>query len=137
MIQLETPVIKEAVKELLPPGMPKALRWRLSIFAVCLLFLFHILYACGWLARFGFGEGFATAADFKSLSQEVKDIKVDLLEQRIYEAQKLRCESQKSQNYVALQFYINQVNKMHREYAIAMKGVLLQVPTCQELGIDV
>lgn len=53
----------------------------------------HIAWACGWLAYLGVGGGFARAEDFSKNTSEIRALKVEFLEQQIWEAQMKECEA--------------------------------------------
>ena len=93
--------MNEMLKELFPPDVPPVLRWRLAIFAFALLVVFHIMWACGWLEFMGI-SGFAKAADLEQrvtkvqnevvgLKQGVNEIKIQLLEQSLFDAKEREC----------------------------------------------
>lgn len=126
-------MIRDAVKELLPPDMSAVARWRLAMFAMSVLTLAHIGYACGWFAFIGLGAGFAKAEDVVTVQASFRTIQLDLLEQRIHEAQRLRCEANKAGSYVSRNYYASQVSRMHREYFDIAK-FLLDIPTCVEVS---
>lgn len=117
------------MKELFPPDVPPIARWRLAHFALGVIMTVFMMWALGLFAAIGF-PGFAKAADIQSVQRDVKEINLSLLEQRIYEAQRLQCSAS---NAEAQKFYDGQVKKMHREYREA-SGILLPVPDCRHLG---
>lgn len=60
------------------------------------IWIVHIAWACGWLATFNLGTGFALAADFEHFKLDVKSVKLDLLEQQLWDVQILNCQAIKT-----------------------------------------
>lgn len=123
--------MKDAIKELFPPGVPPLLKWRLAVFAMTVLFLFHIAWACGWLSSFGFGTGFATAAELDlratRVEDNVKDIKLSLIEQGIFDAKESECTATDPQ---ARRFFASRVQNLSREYQ-TLARVVFNIPPCR------
>lgn len=123
--------MKDAIKELFPPEVPPVLKWRLAMFAVCVLFLFHIAWACGWLGNLGIGAGFATASELDSrataVEENVKDIKLTLIEQGIFDAKESECTATDPQ---ARRFFASRVQTLSREYQI-LSRVIFNIPPCR------
>lgn len=123
--------MKDAIKELFPPGVPPVLKWRLAMFASGVLFLFHIAWACGWLQSFGFGSGFASAAELDRrvtvVEDNVKDIKLSLIEQNIFVAKESECTATDPQ---ARRFFASRVQTLSREYHLIAK-VPFNIPPCR------
>lgn len=94
---------------------------------------FHMAWAYGWLDRFGLGDGFARTADMRGMSSDVQDIKIELLEQRLYDTQRLYCVAIETQNVDAERFYDEQVRKLHRQYFVLTR-IMLDLPDCKQLG---
>lgn len=108
----------EVVRNLIPPtgGDDRVYRWR--VFVACLVgtnsvaIIFHIFWACGWLAVFGL-HGFALQdsmakaddlADRKQVAIERKlnDTQLLLIQNAIKEALKIRCLSVIQNNQASL-----------------------------------
>lgn len=132
--------MKDAMKELFPPEVPPVVKWRFAHFIAAIVFLVFMLWALGAFLIFGF-PGFARASDLEekvetvstqiaSVNQEIKALKTDQLEQRIYDTERLRCSATTSESR---RFYQGQVNKMMREY-FNLTGIALDLPICAELG---
>jgi hypothetical protein len=123
--------MKDAIKELFPPGVPPVLKWRLAVFAVVVLFLFHIAWACGWLESTGLGSGFASASELNSrvsaVEGNVKDIKLSLIEQSIFDAKESECTATDPQ---ARRFFASRVQTLSREYQ-ALSGYVFSIPPCR------
>lgn len=114
--------MKEVFQELLPPDLPAVARYRLAVFLTLVFLMGSSLI--GW-------RDFARAADVQTLRTEVKNIQLDLLEQRIYDTQRLWCGTNTAESR---RFYRKQIDEMHRTY-FAYTGITVNVPTCSELGL--
>lgn len=123
--------MKDALKELFPPGVPPIVKWRLAVFAVVVLFFFHIAWACGWLDHLGFGSGFASATELDrrvgAVETNVKDIKLSLIEQSIFDAKESECTATDPQ---ARKFFSSRVQTLSREYQ-ALSGFVFSIPPCR------
>ena len=123
--------MKDALKELFPPEVPPVLKWRLAMFAVALLFLFHIAWACGWLSTLGFGSGFASASELdkrvSSVEDNVKEIKLSLIEQSLYNAKESECTATDPQ---AERFFSSRVQALAREY-LKLSEFTFNIPPCR------
>lgn len=122
--------MKELLKELAPPNLPAVARYRLAVFGTLLGLITSAAASWGLFAAFGI-PGFAYASDLNNLKSDVKSIKMDLLEERIYNAQRLWCGTQTRESK---QFYARQISTMHRQYYEQTGGIALQIPTCSEIG---
>ena len=102
--------MKDALLELFPPDVPRLLRWRLMVSAVCAGMVVHILAACGLMPGF---TGFVLAEDVDQKIEDamepvraqlgqittqiaeqddvLKAIRLDQLAARLRELQKQRC----------------------------------------------
>jgi hypothetical protein len=122
--------VKDALKELFPPEVPPVLKWRLAVFAVVVLFLFHVAWACGWLEGVGMGTGFASAAELDRrvsvVEGNVKDIKLSLIEQSIFDAKESECTATDPR---AKRFFALRVQTLSREYQI-LADVIFNIPPC-------
>lgn len=127
--------VKDALKELFPPEVPPILKWRLAVFAVVVLFLFHVAWACGWLEPLGIGSGFATATELNSrvtaVETNVKDIKITLIEQSIFDAKESECTATDPQ---ARRFFASRVQTLGREYYV-ITNIVFNIPPCRS-GVD-
>lgn len=126
--------VKDAIKELFPPEVPPIIRWRLAVFAMVVLFLFHIAWACGWLESLGVGSGFATATELNSrvtaVESNVKDIKLSLIEQSIFDAKESECTATDPQ---ARRFFASRVQALSREYSV-LSNLVFNIPPCRSGG---
>lgn len=94
------------------------------------LVTFQTLYLFGALAVVGFPAPFAKAAEFASMSAEVTDIKVQLLEQRLFDIRLRQCKAETSESR---QYYYTQlVEKMNDYYH--MTGRSYMPPSCAEVS---
>ncbi len=130
-LEIRRTEVKEELKVLFPPGVPPILKWRLAIFAVILLFLIHISWACGWLEDWGLGSGFALASelDHRVLTVEgsVRDIKLSLIEQSLYDAKESECTAT---DPMAKRFFALRVQTLSREYQ-DLARVIFNIPPCR------
>jgi hypothetical protein len=120
--------MKDVLKELFPPEVPQIVKWRLAIFAVVLLFLFHVAWACGWLKWSGIGSGFASAADLVKVETTVKDIKITLIDQSIFDAKDSECTATDPR---ARKFFASRVQTLSREYH-TLTGFIFNIPPCKD-----
>lgn len=97
------------------------------MFAAAALFGLHVIWACGGFERLGLG-GFAYAGDVDKLRGEVMSIKVELVEQRIFESRVRQCESDSG----ASRFYRGQLQELMRKYR-ELTGSDYELPACDEL----
>ena len=86
-------MLKTALASLFPPGVPAVARWRLAMFAAIVLLFAHVAWACGWLKWLGIGEGFAYAGEVVKVRDDVSSLKVELIEQQIWETRVRQCEA--------------------------------------------
>lgn len=132
--------MKDVMRELFPPEIPPVVKWRLAHFLLGVVMLLFMFWALGAFAFFGF-PGFARASDqvvkdrtitsqIASVNQEIKAMKVDQLEQRIYDTQRLLCSSSTTDSR---RFYSSQVSRMIRDY-YNLTNVTFRLPDCDELG---
>lgn len=52
----------------------------------------HVLWACGWLSVTGLGGGFAYAGDVAKVSSDLASLKVELIEQQIWDMRIKQCD---------------------------------------------
>lgn len=123
--------MKDALKLLFPPEVPPVVKWRLAMCAAVVLFLFHVAWACGWLEGLGMGNGFASAAELDrrvgSVEANVKDIKLSLLEQSIFDAKESECTATDPS---ARRFFASRVQTLSREYS-ALSNFIFNIPPCR------
>lgn len=123
--------MKDAIKELFPPGVPPVVKWRLAMFAIVMLFLFHVAWACGWLEGWGLGSGFASAAELdrrvSAIETSVKDIRLSLIEQSLYDAKESECTANDPS---AKRFFVLRVQTLSREYQ-ELARVIFNIPPCR------
>lgn len=133
--------MKDLLRELLPPGLPPLVRWRVLLF-ISIVWLSVMAWggygALQWVGFPGFAMSSELHAQVQSITQEmssmkaeVTGIKTGLLEQRIYDAQRLYCSTNTPE---ARRFYAGQVASMHREYFV-VTGVSINIPTCKEVAL--
>lgn len=108
--------MRDAIKELFPPGIPAIHRWRLVIAGVCAVALAHAALAFGLI-----GDGFARNSD-------VADIKRELLEQQLFDSRLKQCQLPIEQR----RFYTPRIQDLMRRYREAT-GVEYRLPPCDEL----
>jgi hypothetical protein len=112
--------MREAFKDLLPPGMTPVLRWRLTIAAVCASFMGFIGYAES-------PAGFASAPAFNNLRADVTDIKISLIEQQLFDAKESECTSSSPSS---ASFFSLRVIALSREY-FKLAGTPIIIPPCK------
>lgn len=132
--------MKDVIKELFPPGLPPVAKWRMMHFILGVVMITFMLWTLGAFAMAGFpgfvraddaqGKGEKVNSQLAMLSQEVKNIKIDQLEQRIYDIRRLQCTANSSDS---TRFYTEQITKMHRAY-FELTGITLNLPECREVG---
>lgn len=120
-------MLKDLLEFLIPPrdDRPENIRrWRISIGLAMVILYGHVLLACGWLQSLGF-SGFAYASD-------VKSIKVELLEQRIFDARLRQCTATSQESR---QFYASKVQELLSKFreAEGRTGGQYRLPTCDEV----
>lgn len=117
-----TDIIKETVSNL-TPEMPQNLKWRLTVSAVCIMSVYHVLHACGWLSVIGM-SGFASASDVNAVLLEIKETK-------ILDRQRDFCHAPVGSKQKT--FYLSRRNKLLAEYR-DIKGESYEgLPDCDEL----
>jgi hypothetical protein len=121
--------MKEVLKELIPPDVPVITRYRIAISSTLLGLLWITAAAWGIFAALGI-PGFAYASDVIKLRADVNSIKLDLLEERIYNAKRLWCATGTMESK---RFYQQQITSMHRDY-YQQTGIAINIPTCSEIG---
>lgn len=121
--------MKEAISALFPPGVPALVRWRLAVFAVLVVMIGHVIWACGWLDRFGVGGGFAYAADMIRVSDDVSSIKVELIEQKLFDTRVRQCSAQSREPRI---FYSEKLQELMRRYRELTESDY-NPPQCTEL----
>lgn len=60
--------------------------WRVII-------IVHISWACGWLGITGLGSGFANASDVEKFKTEIYSMKLEMLEEQIWDERVRQCEA--------------------------------------------
>lgn len=96
-------------------------RWRISVGLALVILFGHVTLACGWYQMLGF-SGFAYAST-------VKEIKVELLEQRIFDTRVAQCSATTPEGK---QFYGKKVRELLRKYE-ETAGSRYFLPTCEEI----
>jgi hypothetical protein len=125
-------MLKSVLSSLFPPGVPAVARWRLAMFAAVLMLLVHVAWACGWLSRLGLGDGFAYASDVVKVRDDVSSVKVELLEQQIWDTRVRQCELvNKEGNDSAASAYGQRVTQLLSKYQ-ALTGRTYPVLSCRE-----
>lgn len=123
-------VLRDVAKEIFPPGVPAILRWRLAMFAVVMLMLFHIAWACGWLAYAGLGDGFAHAAEVNKVQGDISTLRESILEQQLFDMHIKRCASpdgSEIRTYLA-----EKIQTKQKEYR-RITGAIYDLPGCDQL----
>lgn len=92
------------------------------------LLLAHVAFAFGWLAWAGL-PGFAYAGDVTSVRNDVSSIKVELLEQRIFDTRVRQCESASAEPRT---FYREKLQELLRKYR-DLTAADYRLPSCGEL----
>lgn len=135
--------MNKIVEELLPPDLPRVTRYRLAVTVSILVLMILSLIGFVGLPFLGLTR-FARAGELdehtkdvtiliESIERKLKDIRIDLLEQRMYDAKKESCQFKTPDTSQALRFYSRQIAVMHREYYETTKRNF-QIPTCEEVG---
>lgn len=119
-LQNREPELKEAFKELFPPGVPPLLRWRLAIAGMNCLFLMFM----GWSVS---PYGFALGADQEKLRESIVDIRVNMLEQTLFSAKDSECTST---DPAAKRFFQLRVLALGREY-FGLTKTTMDIPPCR------
>ena len=99
------------------------------MFAGLTLMGFHVAWACGWFHPLGLGAGFAMAEDVKGVNDQVREIKLSLLEQRIFDTRLRHCTASTPE---ARQFWRQTLTSLMSEYRV-LAGAEYRLPTCEEL----
>lgn len=103
--------------------------WRVSITA---FLVFHIFWACGWIPGI---PGFAMAAEYQGLQDEVQTVKETLLEKDLIESQERFCHARVGGNLTAMRYAEERRRRLLGEFR-AMTDEAFNLPSCMELGID-
>lgn len=89
----------------------------------------HILWVCGLLIWANIYPPFATAGETKDMQNEVSDIKIQLLEEALFDARLRQC---KAETNDAKQYYYQRLQeKMNAYYNVT--GRNYRVPACSEI----
>jgi hypothetical protein len=120
-------MFKTLLDQLLPPDIPPLQKWRIAVFAAIMMMIGHVAWACGWLEPMGLGSGFAKAVDLKTLKGSYREIKIQLLEQGIFNAKESECTSSDSG---ARRFFQSRVQELNREY-YELVNVPFNIPPCR------
>ncbi len=121
-------MVKELAKALIPPGMTPLMTWRLAVVISQALVLLHIAIACGWMAPFGLGTGFAQSVDVDSNRAAIEATRIDLLEDVIFKLQQQRCKIPPNQRGI----YTERLQEKLRLYQ-KLTGRQYQLPACEDL----
>jgi hypothetical protein len=117
-------VIKEVVKEIFPPEVPAVIRWRLVVFAVCLAFALHILWARGMIPGV---SGFAYASDVAKLRASVETILKMQLEDRLRNLQSEKCRADSEALKRVIQIEIDRLQHEHKQ----LDGTIYTLTRCR------
>lgn len=130
-------MVREILQELFPPGTSRIARWRLAVFGALSFVFFHVAWACGFLTQFGL-IGFAKAEEItavthnvESLSAALDEVKIQLLEQSIFEAKDSECTATDSRS---VRFFQERVIEKAREYR-KISGIDFDIPPCRNSGV--
>lgn len=118
-------MFKELLDFFIPPlndQLERVRRWRISVGLSLLVLFLNLTLSYGWYQIFGF-SGFAYAST-------VKDIKVGLLEQRIFDARVNQCEGKTPESR---RFFRQKLAELMREYQMETETPY-PLPSCRELG---
>lgn len=140
-------MVKDALLEILPPDLPRLVRWRLTISLAIAMLGFHVLWACGMVPGV---PGFARADELDAKISEaleplysqvgqlskqqaetdevVKEIRADQLANRIRELHALRCATADHDDRERLQSEIDAAQRQYR----ALMGERYNVDGCSE-----
>lgn len=121
---------------ILPPqdDSKKAIRrWRYGVFVS----LFGLLLAVAFLGGLAFNkipgfDGFARASAVQSVSMEVADVKIQLLDDRLLKMRERQCRAIAEGNTAAMKFAAENMRDLRNEYR-EITGVEWRTPECEEL----
>lgn len=118
-------MLRTAFDFLIPPAddSPENIRrWRIALGLAVLILFGHVTLACGWLQPIGL-SGFAYASD-------VKEIKITMIEQQIFESRVKQCTAQTAESK---QFYAERMQELLRRYKETAGATYPQLPSCAEI----
>jgi hypothetical protein len=122
-------MVKEALRELIPPGIPPVARWRLMMFAAMVAVAVHITWACGLLPGL---PGFAMAADVSQIGRDVTNLREQILTGQIFETRIRQCKAVFEGNSDAKHFWSEKLGELQLEY-VRLTGQPYPIPQCSEL----
>lgn len=120
----------DVARELFPPGVPTILRWRLAMFLLSIVMLFHVAWACGWLLYLGLGNGFAKAEEVQSLKSDINALRTVALEQNMFDMHIKRCAAAPGSPIKI--FLAEKIQTLQAEY-VQVTGRYYVLPSCSEL----
>ena len=123
-------VLKDVAKELFPPDVPAIVKWRLMMSAVSMVMLFHVAWACGWMAYAGLGSGFAYAADVQSMQKTLNSLRTTALEQNMFDMHLKRCAADEGSEI--RRFLTEKIESLQREYR-ELQSANYALPRCSDL----
>lgn len=129
--------MNEVIKSLLPPEDSPVKRWRQAIAATVIMLVLAVAAGFGMFSWLGFG-GFARASDLEErvnkvtadvagVKQGVDEIKIQLLEQSVFDAKERECSSTDA---AARQFFSKRVLSLSREYQLLAAASII-IPPCR------
>lgn len=125
------------LKELIPPDEPPVQRWRFMVAGAIILIFLILGGSYGLFSKFGW-VGFAWASqiderlkpvvdDVKNLKGSVKEIRLQQIEQSIFDAKDSECTATSPS---ARRFFSQRVLSLSREY-FSLAGTDIDIPPCR------
>ena len=140
-------MVRDALIELFPPDVPRLVRWRLTISFVCAVFLFHVLWACGFVPGVP-GFAYADEVDKKigkaleplyaqvgqlakqqaDTDEVVKDIRAEQIATRLRELKTMLCNAANHADSARLNTDIEVAQRQYRQ----LTGERYPAQECEE-----
>jgi hypothetical protein len=98
-------------------------KWRLTISLVCVMFLFHIAWACGLVPTL---SGFALAAEQTQMKSDITSIKLQLIEREILDLRVAQCSNPSKR------FFTSRINDLRTNWQ-KETGVPYILPDCGDI----
>lgn len=129
--------MSDVIKSLLPPENDPVKRWRLVVAASVIVLGLAVVAGFGAFSGVGFG-GFARASDLDArvsetskelagVKRDVKGVKLQLLEQSVFDAKESEC---RSTDLNSRRFFSQRVLELARVYYEVSEGMALGIPPC-------
>lgn len=119
-------MLKETMKGLLPPDLPEVTRWRLVVFASIIVLGLVVISGYGAFAFLGL-DGFAHSEDLDKVKDNMKEVRIQLIEQGVFEAKDSECTAA---NSYAERFFQRRVLELSRAY-FEVVGTPMVIPPCK------